>query len=245
MNVIYWILEGEGKPFSFKDLRAEEILSAHELVRWKEMRFEKRRNEFLFGRYTTKKMLSCEGLPGAGEKFASLSILNEPEGAPYLDQPASGGSLSISHRGGLAASAYLGGEDRHVGIDLEVIEQRDWSFVEDFFTEGEVESVKRMAEPYRSIWVTLMWSAKEAVLKTWRKGLRLDTRELEIQHLSQDVIASLDDQWMLIQIQAREDHYPSCWLYAMVFGEYVLTLAYTKLPGDNQKAPIQLVRVGI
>jgi hypothetical protein len=90
-----------------------------------------------------------------------------------------------------------------------------------------------------------MWSAKEAVLKTWRKGLRIDTREIKIQPLSQEVIASLDDQWVVIKMQTREDNYPGCWLYAKILGEYVLTLAYTKLPGDHPKSPIQLVRVGI
>ena len=245
MNNVYWILEGEEERFLFKDLPAEEILSPDELARWHKMRFEKRRDEFLFGRHTTKKLLTCEGLPWAGEKYPSLPIVNEPEGAPYLDQPEIRGCLSISHRGGLAASAYLQAEDRQVGIDLEVIEPRDWSFVEDFFTVDEAASARRLVEPYRSNWVTLMWSAKEAVLKVWRKGLRLDTREIEILPLSQEKITTLDNQWNLIQMHARDDRNADCWLYGRVLGEYVLTLAYSKLPGDKLRSPIKLVRVGI
>jgi len=237
-NIIYWILEGEGEPFSFKDLRAEEILSPHELACLKKMRFEKRRNEYLFGRYTAKRMLTSNGLNWSGEDFWSLEILNEPDGAPYLEQPNKGGSLSITHRGNFAASALFAGEDRQIGIDLEIIEPRDWSFVEDFFTEIEVASVKRLAEPYRSVWVTTMWSAKEAVLKAWRKGLRIDTRDIEIKPITEENFISLADDWVQINAEIRNSRYPACWLFGRVFGDYVLPWPYPPHPQAPQPIPI-------
>jgi phosphopantetheine--protein transferase-like protein len=205
------------------------------------MRFEKRQIEFLFGRLTAKTLLTAEGLPNSGEPYRSLAILNEPDGAPFLEKGR--GSLSISHREDFASSAYYPGVDRQIGIDLEVIEKREWSFVEDFFTPAEVGSARDLTEPDQSVWVTLMWSAKEAVLKAWRKGLRLDTRTIEIKLITDFDSEAWNKDWVLMQVKVRDDQFPACWLFGRVFNGYVLTMAYTKIASNEVAPPLLPFRV--
>ena len=224
---VYWILEGEREAISFKDLQPDEILGPQELDRWREMRFQKRKDEFLFGRYTAKRLLTAGIFPWAHQEFRSFDILNETEGAPYLNKLENQGSISISHRAGLAAAACYFGSDHQIGIDLELIETRDRSFIEDFFTENEARSAQCLSEPERSIWVTLMWSAKEAVLKAWRKGLRIDTRTIEIQPIPKEEIHLLKKDWIEIQTKVEDTTFPPCTLFGRVLGDRVLTLAFT------------------
>lgn len=238
---IYWILEGA--PISFKDLRAEEILSPQELGRWKAMRFEKRRDEFLLGRYTAKRLLASPQLPWANASFQSLEILNESDGAPYLNDPAIQGSLSISHRVGTAAAAYSLNKDHQVGIDLELIERRAWSFVEDFFTPEEARFARSLPEHTREIAVTLIWSAKEAILKAWRKGLRLDTRIVEIQPLEQEEIDLLDCNWVRMRAEVQDSDLLPCEVFGRVLGDTLLTLAYTNTQPKKLPAQIELTQV--
>ena len=67
-----------------------------------------------------------------------------------------------------------------LGADLEVIEPRADSFVEDYFTPGEQQRVPSLPLSQQAWAVTLIWSAKEAALKALGKGLRLDTRSVEV-----------------------------------------------------------------
>lgn len=240
---IEWILGGVSESSSSEDLRAEDILGPQELARWKAMRFEKRRADFLLGRYTAKRLLTSTGMPWEKADLSSLEILNEPEGAPYLGDPENQNSLSISHRAGTAAAAFCALDGAEVGIDLELIEPREWSFVEDFFSADEMAYVKDAPETVQPLLVTLVWSAKEAVLKAWRKGLRVDTRTIGIQPLSDEDIGSLAKEWVEIGTQVRGGSFPPCRLYGRVIEEMVLTLAISHLPPGQSSARIELVQM--
>jgi phosphopantetheinyl transferase len=68
-----------------------------------------------------------------------------------------------------------------MGCDLEKVEPRTWSFVRDYFTPNEQDAVAAQGNPeLRARMVTLIWSAKEAVLKALETGLRADTRTLSV-----------------------------------------------------------------
>ena len=236
---IHWILEGGGESPSFKDLQVDQILGPRELARWEAMRFEKRRADFLLGRGTAKKLLTASGLPWEQDNFPSLEILNEPEGAPYLEASETRGSLSISHRAGVAVAAFCALGGAQVGI-----EPREWSFVEDFFSKDEMAYVKSAPGPVQSILVTLVWSAKESVLKAWRKGLRIDTRSIEIQPLMEDEIGSLAEKWVEIGTQVRDGSFPACLLYGRKIEGMILTLAISHLPDEHLPARIKLIQAG-
>lgn len=117
-----------------------------------------------------------------GLRAADLAVKNAPSGAPFVEQAGAPwpGCLSISHREPYGVAAYESEAGRTLGIDLELVVERDMALVRTFFTETEQREVRKLAGRARHLAVARIWSAKEAVLKALRIGLRHDTRELEI-----------------------------------------------------------------
>ena len=155
-------------------------LTAAERVRLEEFRFEKRRRDWLLGRWAAKlALLQITGLP---EQDAShVEIATAPDGAPVpmLDDEPCEVRLSISHSNGRAFAAASTGVQT-LGCDLELIEPRGQEFVDTWFTESECERVERSDPQSRDSVVTLIWSLKESTLKALRTGLRIDTRRVEV-----------------------------------------------------------------
>jgi 4'-phosphopantetheinyl transferase len=167
-----------------------EWLSGIELERLARFRFEKRRSEWLVGRFTAKSLVAS-ALVRRGERprdLRSIEIVPEPSGAPFVRDVASGtrlpASVSISHSAGraLAALLFTGGLEGAgctVGADLELVAPRSDGFIRDFLTESEraeLGSVPLNGRPARANGI---WSAKEAVLKTLKLGLTDDTWKVE------------------------------------------------------------------
>ncbi|MBN1642314.1 MAG: 4'-phosphopantetheinyl transferase superfamily protein [Anaerolineae bacterium] len=178
--MIYWHL------CAAADAPAQGFLSAAERRTVEGLRFPKRREEWLLGRWTAKELLrlsipAYESLPPG-----AISVCNDPDGAPYLSLEGEGrltASLSISHRAGCAFCALSPATSPAIGADVEQVEPRAAAFVTDFFTAGEAERVWACAPATRDTLVTAIWSAKEAVLKALRHGLRVDTRAVEVQYV--------------------------------------------------------------
>lgn len=147
------------------------------------LRFSKRRQDWLMGRWAAKTLLRCSENAYNRLPYEAITIAREPEGAPYFE--VEGKRLpvcvSLSHRAGRAVCALGSGDEIRLGIDIEKIEHRPEIFVKDYFTAREISSQARLPESERDTWVTLAWSAKEAVFKALRTGLHLDTRSAEIQ----------------------------------------------------------------
>lgn len=207
------------------------------------MHIPKRQREWFMGRLTAKRLLTAPGLPLHDTPLYQIEIDNQPEGAPYIAAPPTPGSLSISHREALAAAAFTKAPNCNVGIDLEVIEPRAWSFVEDFFTENEANHARSLPKPLVDIWVTLAWSAKEAVLKVWQKGLRLDTRRVEILTVDTEQLGANPQDWQTINWQANIEGFQGCWLRWRQYGEYVITLAGEIKTGDPIQEPPDIVQI--
>lgn len=229
-NPIYWYLDEAGR--NSPSLEITEILHPEELSRWKEMRIPKRQQEWQHGRLTAKSLLTAAGMPYQGFPFSQIHIANHPEGAPFIAAPKNFGNLSISHRENLAVSAYTHSKLINIGIDLEKIEAREWSFIEDFFTSQEAAHVGTLPKSLRALWVTIVWSAKEAVLKAWQKGLRLDTRRVEILPASFEGTQTKENIWMPLGFISHASGFPDCWLFWQQRENYILTLASTKNTGD-------------
>jgi 4'-phosphopantetheinyl transferase len=142
------------------------------------LRFPKRRNDWLLGRWTAKQAV-CTFLKNSALK-QSLEIRAAEDGAPeafWSGQPA-GVFISISHSRSRGVCAVAPAPIR-VGCDLEWIEIREESFAEDYFTPEEL-SLIRKSPMERSIAIDLIWCAKEAALKVVRTGLSRDTRSVVI-----------------------------------------------------------------
>ncbi len=158
-----------------------DFLSAREWERFEGLHFPRRRREWLLGRYAAKALLSRVEADLTDRPWSTIEILNEESGAPVVlvnGQPREG-TLSISHRAGLAFVAWKP-DGRELGVDIERIEERRQVFEEDYFTAVEREALSRSPVDLRTLAVTLLWSLKESALKALHKGLRLDTRQVEV-----------------------------------------------------------------
>jgi 4'-phosphopantetheinyl transferase len=150
-------------------------LSPAEAVVAEGFRFPKRRADWMLGRWTAKSaLIRMPGLPD--RVMADWQILASADGAPavWLDGELFDIPLSLSHSGScslcaVAESAML------LGCDLERIEARGASFEETFFTASERELLDRFPPTDRPALSSMIWSAKESVLKALHLGLRADT----------------------------------------------------------------------
>ncbi|MBN1570601.1 MAG: 4'-phosphopantetheinyl transferase superfamily protein [Acidobacteria bacterium] len=143
------------------------------------MRFPKRRNDWLLGRWTAKRAICARQSPGSSA-FSSIEIRAAADGAPeaYLNGKPAEVSFSISHSKdqGFCAVSPPG---LLIGCDLEFVEDRKDPFVEDYFIPEEI-AFCRSVPGKEALADNLIWSAKESMLKALRQGLSRDTRSVHI-----------------------------------------------------------------
>jgi 4'-phosphopantetheinyl transferase len=151
----------------------------------------RRRAEWRAGRWAARKALATLRDAGATD----VEILAGSDGAPeaWSADRRMAVNVSISHRDGFAA-AMAAPAGVAAGCDLELVEPREASFAADWFTVAERAAVDEARSEERDQLVTLIWSAKEAVLKVLRKGLRLDTRQVEIAVASGSFEATVNEE---------------------------------------------------
>jgi len=214
--MVRWLSQGEGDVPAGLDWLAD--FEREHLGR---MRFRKRRDDYLLGRWTAKHALALHlNMPLVPLKLAALEIRQAPGGAPFAAQ--SGARLpveiSISDRAGQATCA-LAPAGLALGCDLELIEPRSQPFVADYLTEAERDVVARTRDACEhDLLANLLWSAKESTLKLLGTGLRRDTRSVEIR-LAGDAAAA---GWRRLEAIAEEgENYPGWW---RVFAPFVLTV---------------------
>jgi 4'-phosphopantetheinyl transferase len=160
----------------------QQHLSEQEMKHFVAMRFQKRREEWLLGRLAVKSLLRQTMPELETVRDHRLTVANHDEGAPYvlLDGKQLRVVVSLSHRAKRAVAAVSLEPEIGLGIDLEWVEVRAASFYTDYFTAGELELLNQsVPEAYQQVG-TILWSAKEAMLKALGKGLRLDTRSVEV-----------------------------------------------------------------
>jgi 4'-phosphopantetheinyl transferase len=185
-SYIYWLLT-ERTAASLSEAGA--FLSLGEQQKLSKMRFSKRRDEWLLGRWTAKSLI-CSLPDYQGFSEAEIEIVNTPEGAPLIRLPdgqISPDCLSISHSGQLAFCTLTQAPMLKIGADLEKVEPRSEDLVKDFFTPAE----QRLADSFPGEeWhtaITLIWSMKEAMLKALGVGLHWDTRLVEVRAIEDEV----------------------------------------------------------
>ena len=175
-----------------KDLPpADSFLSSSESAYLQTLRSEKRKGDWLGGRFALKTLLARESgllpvcsLPaarpdGAPEMSAAavnvlkqIDIVKLPSGAPqvFVGAVPDARSVSITHSHGWAAAA-VSAPHTFLGIDLEKTEPRSRAWAEEFFDPCE----RGDGSPAH---LTKVWTQKEAVVKLLGRGLSLNTREI-------------------------------------------------------------------
>ena len=200
----------------------EEWLRPAERATLLRFRAPKRRRDFRLGRFAVKRALAfLEGGEGAGD-LQRFEIRRAPGGAPvaFRDGVPLGVALSISHSEGWAIAAVSHGTDR-LGCDLERIEARSRAFLEDYFSAAEQAFVEAGPTDEVARRATLLWSAKEAVMKALGQGLRLPPAAVRV---VPDPDRSSSAGWRTFAVQAppTATNLRGFW---RLFGDFVLTVA--------------------
>ncbi len=210
------------------DAAVPDFLSAAERGRLAGMRFAKRRRSWLLGRWAAKRLLQ-QALPGHPEP-AQIEIANEPGGAPrarITGEPIPG-CLTISHREDSALAAFTPDPRFAIGADLEWVENDNPDFLIDYLSPLEQSAAAGLPPIERAQWMYLCWSAKEAVLKALRIGLRADPRDIELL----DPAAGMPQTWTALDARSRLPGAENLRLWWQPRGNWVLTLAVLNGPAD-------------
>ncbi|MBN1540267.1 MAG: polyketide synthase dehydratase domain-containing protein, partial [Candidatus Thermoplasmatota archaeon] len=140
----------------------------------------KRRREHTMGRVAAKTAVSWY-LATTRYKVVpvrSIRIMTEESGKPYAMIEGDRIEISISHSHRWAVCSV--GDTAH-GMDIELAEHRDISFVEEAFTGSEAELMEKKCREYEigeNMMQTLFFSAKESYLKRKGLGLSVDLRSV-------------------------------------------------------------------
>lgn len=152
-------------PASALGAAAPTFLHAEERAGWAAAGVEKRRDDYLRGRYAAKVALDRAGAPGPAP---SRAIVPGVFGQPVV-RGGDGWQVSIAHSAGRAAAIAFP-EGHPLGIDLEAC------------ASGHAATLARDLSPAEADWVataglervvalTALWAAREALSKVLRTGL--------------------------------------------------------------------------
>lgn len=239
MNIehqVFWKIQDQQE---FVDL---EWLSPTEFARQQTFRFPKRKQEWLSGRHTAKSLLLKTSKHLQNCQFSDFSIENYANGSPNVIRNGEilPGSVSISHRSGFASAAWAPNPNDKIGIDLELIEPKPASFVEDYFTLFELRNVLKQKPEDQPLISSLTWSAKEAVMKALQTGLRIDTRQIEIQIPS----GAESNGWKKLEISVYPGGYQSENLFWRQSGSIIITVAILSSQKIDEKTfPVNLIQI--
>lgn len=157
-------------------------LTAREGDQWAALRSDKRRRDWLLGRWTAKRLVQAwlAQRQGVCLPLNAVEVRAASDGAPVVSYQRAGCDLpapmiSLSHAG-LQGFCALSDAPARLGVDIERIEPRLPEFVDDYFTPAEVELLRQAPPATRDQHITAIWSAKEAALKALRTGLTVDAR---------------------------------------------------------------------
>ena len=239
--MIHWLLQSlDDCPEIARAKAPAGLLCAAEQKRLSTLKIEKRRRDWLLGRWTAKHLIQgyLTAAEGRTPALDSIYIANAEDGSPFCEILSTGRkaqrlpvSLSISHSHGHSLCALCHESERSdvtwsLGCDMEWVEHREGSFVNDFFTAQEIRDVMATPVDRRDCRVTAIWSAKEAVLKSLRTGLRIDTRRITCQFGPPDALATEWTPLTVLVDSGLAAEFPGGWFaWWQVQDDFVLTMA--------------------
>jgi len=146
------------------------FLSDEEADIYKEFKVDKRRNEFLAGRYIAKECVR-QVFPQLSANL--INIIHGVWGFPLIHtENLYHSTVSIAHTDNYAAALFQTDNRYPAGIDIEEISEANISALEHFITEKERDLIS--AENFSMLKsLHIMWSAKEAVAKALKLGFNV------------------------------------------------------------------------
>jgi 4'-phosphopantetheinyl transferase len=157
----------------------DDWLSGAEIAHLNTLHVPKRRADWRLGRWTAKRAVWTylnHAVP-----LAAIEIVASSSGAPevFIRGHPAPLVISLSHSGD-AGFCAVGPHGTQLGCDVETVAPRSPAFLADYFTDDEQSLVEQAPSAERDLLITLLWSAKESVLKALRCGLRSDTRSVTV-----------------------------------------------------------------
>lgn len=203
--------------------RLEVYLSPPELMVYQSMAVPKRKVEWLAGRVFAKQIIKNSVQNAADVPDNAVEIRKGILGAPevYVQGLQLPIRISVSHSQQAVLAAVCTDPEIEFGIDMEVIEERDQAFIDDYFTPSEREWICEAGSAAQALRSTLLWSAKESVLKALRIGLRVDTRSVEV---SSDPENNPVDGWNRLTALSSLEEQKTWQIFWQVQQRFVLTL---------------------
>ena len=192
---------------------ADTLLSAQEQAYFKTLRFPKRRNEWLGGRFALKRVV---GRILNTDNLSQVEVLPQESGKPKL---LVGGEVtrlaySITHSNGFAVAA-ASADEKYIGIDLEKIEHRIEAWKNDFFHPSELTSEG-------DEFLTALWTQKEALVKLLGTGLSLRSNEVccvrgepRFAGRALEIYKALGAP----QISIKTEHWPAGFMFSVAVGK--------------------------
>jgi len=180
--MFHWLVQAQdAHPDLARGIPPIGLLSEMEEDKFLSLKSEKRRRDWLLGRWTAKHLLQRLIKQQTGENMPlnEIIITNDRDGVPLFTVHCSlftDYGLSLSHCDGRAFCVVTERPSQPIGADMEKIEPRLPGFAEDYFTEAELIGLRNTEYRIRDLLITAVWSAKEAVLKALHLGLSVDTR---------------------------------------------------------------------
>jgi 4'-phosphopantetheinyl transferase len=180
----------------------QEWLHPLEIKYLNDLRFQKRKQDWLLGRWTSKKLLQqvlFQDFP-----MNEIEIRKGPNREPivlFKSEPVFC-RLSISHSHG-QSFCVLSKEEMALGCDLEKVEIRSELFIRDYFTDLERTLFSTIYSQFfnRDNFFTLLWSAKESVMKACLTGLSIPAKSIELVEIK----GFKADSWSEISLQNLRD----------------------------------------
>ena len=159
-----------------------DCLSVDEQQLYTNFKADRRRSEFLGGRYIAKESVRHEN-PDIPPQL--INIVHGVWGFPLIHtRSLHKATISIGHTDRCAAAIFSSSNTIPVGIDIEEIKQENLRAFTSFITKSEQELIRSGQLPYREA-MHLIWSSKEAAGKALRVGFTIPENLYAISSIKQ------------------------------------------------------------
>lgn len=156
----------------------ETFLSHKETEKFASFKIEKRRRDWLGGRYAAKTLL--KGSLNPETPLSAIEISYDTTGRPVWAGGRPPRLISITHSGPFCAAACGGEKTTFLGIDLEKAEPRAEAWYKDYFHKNELSLATNHYSLITIQLATRLWTQKEALLKALGLGLKADPLDINL-----------------------------------------------------------------
>jgi malonyl CoA-acyl carrier protein transacylase/phosphopantetheinyl transferase len=192
----FMVFEDRYDTALMREYLAVRVLNQPELAEYEALP-PRRKRQWLNGRIAAKDAVRTRLWSQYGKRALfpkevriSTALSGQPLVQPHLTDAFTGKVyVSISHKDRFAVALA---DDRPVGIDIEIIEQRADSAIALAFTEQEL---ALLPEGDRDEWITRAWAAKEVISKVAGTGMQGKPLQFRLQAVAEHRLC-VDDAWV-------------------------------------------------